>query len=68
MLFIVETTDLNKDLLNEETSYHIPLEVGSPNGQLRQLSLEIRGNKYPDVQMLRNRLSVDLEVALTFQK
>jgi hypothetical protein len=32
MLFIVETTDLNKDLLNEETSYHIPLEVGSPNG------------------------------------
>jgi hypothetical protein len=32
MLFIAETTDLNQDLLNEETSYHISLEVGSPNG------------------------------------
>jgi hypothetical protein len=32
MLFIAETTYLNKDLLNEETSYHISLEVGSPNG------------------------------------
>jgi hypothetical protein len=30
MLFIGET--LNEDLLNEETSYHISLEVGSPNG------------------------------------
>ncbi len=31
MLFIAETTDLNQDLLDEETSYHISLEVGSPN-------------------------------------
>ncbi len=68
MLFIAVTTYLNKDLLDAETSYHISLEVGSPNGQLRQLSLEIRGDKYHDVQMLRDRLGVDLEVALTFQK
>jgi hypothetical protein len=32
MLFIAVTTYLNKDLLNAETSYHISLEVGSPNG------------------------------------
>jgi hypothetical protein len=31
MLFIAETTDLNQDLLDEETNYHISLEVGSPN-------------------------------------
>lgn len=60
-------TNLNQDLFNEETSYHILFEFGPPCGYLKLLSSIIKGHKYHDVQMLKNRSSVDLEALLTFK-
>jgi hypothetical protein len=48
--------------------YHILPKLGLLGGYLIQLSSKIRSNKYRDVQMLKYKSSVDLEVALTFKK
>jgi hypothetical protein len=67
MLFITETTDLNLSTFNEETGYHILPEFGPPGGYLRRLSSEIRGAKFHNINLIRNRTGADLEEALAFQ-
>ena len=66
MLFITESTDLNASTFNKETGYHIIPDFGPPGGYLKRLSSEIRGAKYHDILMIRDRTGVDLE-AITFQ-
>ena len=67
MLFITESTDLNASTFNEETGYHIIPDFGPLGGYLKRLSSEIRGAKYHDILMIRDRTGVDLEEAITFQ-
>ena len=67
MLFIIESTDLNASIFNEEIDYHIIPDFGPHGGYLKRLSFEIRGAKYHDILMLRDRNGVDLEEAITFQ-
>ena len=66
MLFIIESTNLNESTFNEETGYHIIPDFGPPGGYLKRLSSEIRGAKYHDILMIRDRTGVDLENAITF--
>ena len=68
MLFIEETTDLNSEVFIEQTGYHILPEFGPQGRYLKRLSSEIRGGKFHDVNMIRNKTEQDLMDAVTFQK
>ena len=61
MLFIIESADLNASTFNENTGYHIILDFGHHEGYLKRLSYEIRGAKYHDNLMMRDRIGADLE-------
>ena len=67
MLFITESIDLSASTFNEETGYHIIPDFGPLGGYLKRLSSEIKGAKYHDILMIRDRTGVDLEEAITFQ-
>ena len=67
MLFITESIDLDASTFNEKIVYHIILDFGPHVGCLKRLSFEIRGAKYQDILMTRDRTGVDLEEAITFQ-
>ena len=67
MAFIIESTDLNESTFNEDTGYHIIPSFGPPGGYLQRLSSEIRGSKFHDVEMIRDRTGADLVEALAFQ-
>ena len=55
MLYIMENTDMNECICNENTGYHVILSFGPPNGYLMRLSSEIRGAKFHYVDMIRDR-------------
>ena len=68
MMFIVDSYDLNTDVFNESTGYHVLLDYGPHGGYLKRLQSEVRGFMFHSFQMTRSRLSIDLEDALMFQK
>ena len=68
MLFIEDNTDLNCKIFNEQTGYHILPEFGPQGGYLKRLPSEIRGGKFHDVDMIRDRTGQDLMKAVAFQK
>jgi len=68
ILFIEENTDLNCEIFNEQTGYHILPEFGPQGRYLRRFPNEIRGGKFHDVDMIRDRTEQDLIKAMTFQK
>ena len=59
MLFIIESTDLNASTFNEKTYYHIISDFGPHGGYLKRLSSKIRGAKYHDILMIRDRTRTD---------
>ena len=67
MSFITESTDLNESTFNDDIGYHIIPSFGPPGGYLQRLSSEIRGSKFHDVEMIRDRTGADLVEALAFQ-
>ena len=68
MLFIEENMDLNCEIFNKQTGYHIVPEFGPEGGYLRRLSREIRGGKFYDVDMIRDRTGQNLMEVVAFQK
>jgi hypothetical protein len=67
MMFIVNSCDLNADVFNEFTSYHVLLDYGPHGGYLKRLQCEVRGSMFHSFQMTWSRLDIDLEEALMFQ-
>ena len=68
MFFIEKTTDLNSETFNEKTEYYIIPKFGPQGGYLRKLSSEIRGSKFHEVEMIRDRTGQNLIDAVIFQK
>ena len=68
MMFIVDSCDLNVDVFNESTGYHVLPDYGPHGGYLKRLQSEVRGSMFHSFQMTRSRLGIDLEEALMFQK
>ena len=66
MLFIEENTNLNCEIFNEQTGYHILPEFGPQGGYLRKLPSEIRGGRFHDVDMLRDKTGQDFMEAVAF--
>jgi hypothetical protein len=54
MLFIQKTTNLNSEIFNEQTRYHILPKFGPQGGYLMRLLNEIRGGKFHEVEMIRD--------------
>jgi hypothetical protein len=67
MMFIVNSYDLNADVFNDSTGYHVLSDYGPYGGYLKRLQSEVRGSMFHNFQMTRSRLGTDLEDALMFQ-
>jgi len=63
MLFVDDSTNLNVVTFNEDIGYHLP----DLESYIRRLQSEIRGSIYR-IEMIRDRIGVDLEFAIAFQK
>ena len=48
--------NLNIEIFNEQTRYHIIPEFSPQGGYLRRLSSEIRGGKFYEVEMIRDKM------------
>jgi len=46
MMFIVDSCDLNIDVFNESTSYHVLPNYGRDGGYLKRLQSQVRGNMF----------------------
>ena len=68
MMFIVDSYDLNVDVFNDSTGYHVLSDYGSHGGYLKRLQSEVRGFMFHSFQMTRSRIGTDLEETLMFQK
>ena len=67
MMFIVDFCDLNDDIFNEFTSYHVFFGYGPHDGYLKILQFVMRGSMFRSFQMTRSRLGIDLEETMMFQ-
>jgi len=67
-MYIIDGIDLNQDTFNESFGYHVIPDHGPQGGYLQRLSSEIRGTKFHEIDMIRDRTCADLESALSFQK
>jgi hypothetical protein len=67
MMFIVDSCDLNADVFNDSTGYHVLPNYGPHGGYLKRLQSEVRGSMFHSFQMARSRLGTNLENALIFQ-
>ena len=68
MLIIIEQTDLNDSIFNENAGYHVIPEYGPLGGHLQKLSSEIHEKMFYGFKMDRSRLVDDFEEALKFQR
>ena len=68
MMFIVDSCDINVDIFNESTGYHVLHDYGPHGGYFKRLQSEVRGSIFHSFQMPRSRLGIDLEEAVMFQK
>jgi hypothetical protein len=67
MLYVIESFDLNVNIYNESIGFHILSNFGPHRGYLRRFSLEIRGGKYHNINMICDCTWADLEDVLAFQ-
>jgi len=58
MLFIIKSTYLNVSTFNGEINYHIIPDFGPIVGYLRRFFFEIRGIKYHNILMIRDRMEL----------
>lgn len=61
MMLIVKFCDLNVDVLNESTSYHILHDYGPHGGYFKRLQYEVRGSIFHNFQMTQSRVCIDLK-------
>ena len=56
MMFIVDSCDLNVDVFNDSTGYHVLPDYEPHGGYLKTLQSEVRGSMFHSFQMTRSRL------------
>ena len=68
MMFIVNSCNLNADVFNNFTAFHVLSDYGPHSGYLKRLQSEIRGSMFHSFHMTWSKLGTDLEKTLIFQK
>ena len=68
MMFIVDFCDLNVDVFNDFTGYHVLSDYGPHGGYLKMMQSEVEGFIFHSFHMTQSRLGTDLEEALMFQR
>ena len=68
IMFIVDSCDLNADVFNESTGYHILRDYGPYGGYLKKLQSEVRGFMFHSLQMTQSTFGINLEETLMFLK
>ena len=66
MLYVVDSTHLNKDTSNIDVGYHIIPQYGPLGGYLQRLSSELKRSRFHSMDMIRDPNGIDLEEALNF--
>ena len=67
MLYVIESTNLNVDIYNESIGFHILPNFGQYGGYLKRFILEIRGDKYHNVNMICDFTWANFGDVLVFQ-
>ena len=68
MMFIIDSCNLNVDVFNESTGYHILPNYDPYGGYLKRLQYEVRGSMFYSFQIIWFKLGIYLEEALMLQK